>query len=280
MEKVLVQEVVAGELVLPIQGIGQTGNLYLVTDHAPDLAWVTSNKELQFVVPLDPQLLKESKNNQQWEEGERQRLVWDLPSVVFDGEWQILQDLVDEAVRAGFSRFRLNNLAHLDLFQRSSNVQLAAGPWLYTLNSQAIMTMQDLGIQQFSLSLEDERENITALLAGAEQENLLLTVYSPIDLFTSRITPSFQDQVSSLQNDSGDLLHLHDERGLTVTRAHDHFSLLGKLHLLREMGCCNFVIDLRGSGLQSRQGQQVLQAFHEDIALPETSSFNFERGLT
>ncbi|MBU1138959.1 MAG: DUF3656 domain-containing protein [Proteobacteria bacterium] len=254
-------------------------SLYLLTDRIEDLAKLADNEDLQFIVPLNGQLLEKSEKTHQWCEGERQRLIWDLPSVVFDEEWNILQETVYRALHLGFLRFRLNNLGHRDLFSQTDKVQMLAGPWLYILNSQAIQTLQGLGILECCLSLEDDRENMAGLLTGGNLCNLLVTVYSPIALFTSRIPSAFQEQDASLQSDSGTSLHLHQYRGLTVTQANERFSLLGKLHMLRKMGYCAFVVDLTGIGLLTPQGQQILQAFNKDLVLPGTSSFNFDRGL-
>ncbi len=274
-------QAVQKEIVSVYKGMGRPtqSTLSLITDHMEDLHWAAEREELQFVVPLNEQLLTAASNALQWGEGGGQRLVWDLPSVVFDKEWQVLQEMVGVALDKGFTRFRLNNLAHLDFFRNRRGIQLTAGPWLYTLNSQAIRAMQDLGVRQFYLSLEDDRGNIAALLAGADQENLFLTVYGPIDLFTSRIPASFLDQSTFLQNNYGDAFQIREEYGLTVTRAQDYFSLLGRIGQLKTMGCCNFVLDLRGLGCLSQRGQKVLQAFHEDFGLPGTNNFNFDRGL-
>ncbi len=254
-------------------------SLYLVTDRIADLKNLAGNRRLQVIVPLNRQFLEESKISLQWNEGELRRLTWDLPSVIFDGEWNGLQQMVDEALRFGFVRFRLNNLGHRDLFSQSEGIQMWAGPWLYTLNSETMKTLQGLGIRECCLSLEDDRENMAGLLKGGELLNLAITVYSPIDLFTSRIPPFSQEQDISLKSDSGTSLHLQRHHGLTVTRAHEQFSLLGKVHVLRKMGCCSFVVDLTGTGISTPHGQQILQAFHKDLVLPGTSSFNFDRGL-
>ena len=253
--------------------------LYLLTDCVEDLINIADSRELHCIVPLRPQLLAESKKIRQWSEEELQRLTWDLPSVVFDEEWKPLQEMVDEALGLGFMRFRLNNLGQRELFSQWDGIQLWAGPWLYTLNSETIKTLQGLGIKECCLSLEDERENMAALLTAGNLSDLAITVYSPIDLFTSRIPSSFQEQDASLHSDSGTAFHLHKQYGLTVTRAQEHFSLLGKLHLLRKMGCRTFVVDLTGIGMVTPPGEKILQAFREDLLLPGTSSFNFDRGL-
>ena len=253
--------------------------LYLVTDRIEDLMPLSEKKDLQFIVPLNRQLLTESTKRRQWSIEELQRLIWDLPSIVFDEEWDSLEEMVKEALGFGFCRFRLNNLGHRALFSQMERISMMAGPWLYTLNSQAMKTLQSLGIQECCLSLEDDRENMADLLAKENLPHPTITVYSSIDLFTSRIPSFFQRQEGSLQSDSGTSFQLHKQQGLTVTCPDHSFSLLGKLHVLRKMGCQRFVVDLTGIGCSSRKGRQILQAFQEDRVQPGTSWFNFERGL-
>lgn len=154
-----------------------------------------------------------------------------------------------------------------------------AGPWLYSLNLQAVATMQDLGIREWVLSIEDDKENIGDLLKSDLADKMLITVFSPLDLFTSRIAPPLKEKEYSLQNDKGDLLHVQESSGLTITRSGNHFSLLGKLGQLRKMSCSNFIVDLRSIGFLTSEGQGVLEAFNGDRHLPGTTVFNYERGL-
>jgi hypothetical protein len=82
-----------------------------------------------------------------------------------------------------------------------------------------------------------------------------------------------------LKNDTDELLNVCHNNGLTITRAEKPLSLLGRLQTIRGRGGCNFVLDLRGTGLTSAGGQEIMQAFYEDLEIPETTMFNFERGL-
>lgn len=261
---------------------GQKDNrehLFVVTDQRQDFTAVHDNSELHFVFPLTVPLLIEATDCQRWDDGEKNRVAWDLPSVVFDQDWAALQELVDEAIEAGFSHFRLNNPGHLQLFPSTVPVHLTAGSWLYTLNSQAIGIMRDMGILDCCLSIEDDRENVGALLSNAGQKSLILTIFSPVELFSSRVPPPIRGQETVLENDKGDLLSLQENQGLTITRAEKPFSLMGRIRQLRKMGCTNFSLDLRGIGFLSGEGQEILQAFYKDRTLPETTLFNFERGL-
>lgn len=252
--------------------------VYIVTDHLPDLQGVTDFPDLQFTFPLNCAFFTEARRHKM-KDSERQRILWDLPSILFDHDRPAMKDMIEELLRAGFSCFRLNNIGHFEFFSSAAHAQLFAGPWLYILNGQAVAAMGGLGCHKYCLSIEDEKENIRSLLGGGNPEEFLVTVYSRIDLFTSRISSPIKEQEFTLQNDRGDLLYLKESEGLTVTRAERPFSLLGNVKELREMGCRNFVLDLRGIGFATSAGRKVMSAFYEDHMLPETVELNFKRGL-
>lgn len=250
--------------------------LFVISDKVGDVQVVPEYSDISFIFPLTGELYTAilEKNI------EPQSITWDLPSIVFDHDWQVLEQNVATAITAGCKRFRLNSLSHFDFFVDFEGGKLLAGSWLYSLNTQAITMTAKEKIEKWSLSIEDDKRNIETLLAGLERNNLMLTVYTPVDLFTSRIQPTVPQQKFILKNDKGGLLSLSQNAGLTVTKAEKPFSLTGRLQSLREMGCVNYLLDLRGIGLLGEQGQEVLQAYYEDRSLAGTTLFNFERGLT
>lgn len=250
--------------------------LFVISDKVGDVQVVPEYSDISFIFPLTGDLYTAILENNI----EPQSITWDLPSIVFDHDWQELKQNVSTAIKAGCKRFRLNSLSHFDFFVDFEGVKLLAGSWLYYLNTQAITVTAKQKIEKWSLSIEDDKENIETLLGGPERNNLMLTVYTPVDLFTSRIQPTVPQQKFILKNDKGGLLSLSQNAGLTVTKAEKSFSLTGRLQSLREMGCINYLLDLRGIGLLGEQGQEVLQAYYEDRSLAGTTLFNFERGLT
>lgn len=250
--------------------------LFVISDKVGDMEAVKNYSDISFIFPLTGALYAAIL-----EKNIAPHLVtWDLPSIVFDHDWRVLEKNVAKAIAAGCKRFRLNSLSHFHFFKDFQGGELLAGSWLYSLNTQAIAVMAKMNIQKWSLSIEDDKINIETLLAGSERNNLMLTVYSPVNLFTSRIQPAVNQQQFILKNDKGGLLSLSQNAGLTVTKAEKPFSLTGRLQSLRKMGCVNYLLDLRGLGLLSKDGQEVLQAYYKDRSLAGTTLFNFERGLT
>lgn len=265
----------------PDHSISQKGStLFVVSDDIQDLDAVVEYPDVQFVFPLTAEFYRIVTRNKEQFQPIKGRIIWDVASIVFDNKWQELERMVASLIDSGFDTFRLNNYAHCMIFSNYSAVNLIAGPWLYSLNSQAMKATEELGVQKWSLSIEDDRFNIGELLAAKEQQNILLTVYSPVDLFTSRIKPSIPEHDFILRSDKDELLKLTRRQGLTLTRAEKPYSLLGNLQSLRKMNCSSFVLDLRGTGLMSPKGLDILQAYYEDRHLPGTTLFNYERGLT
>ena len=257
----------------------ESGKLYIVTDHLSDLQIIKEYPDLHFVLPVTRQFLDEVQGfitDITWQ----QQVIWDLPSILFGKDWAVMQGMVRELLTMGFSRFRLNNIAHFEFFTKISNVHLIAGSWLYILNSQTVSSMRALGCNKYCHSIEDDKENIQMLQSRGHPEELLLTVYGAIDLFTSRIPAPVNEQECTLKNDKGEQLYLKESGGLTITRAEKPFSLIGSLKELREMACNNFVLDLRGIGFGTQAGQGIMNAFHEDRIIPGTVDLNFSRGLT
>jgi len=259
-----------------VSNCDKTERLYVSSNTITDLDAVNDYPEITFLFPLTADMLGMALQK----EILYKRIFWDLPAVVFDKKWAMLQANITQAIDSGFTQFRLNNLSHFKLFEGRRGVELIGGIWLYSLNSQAMEATARKKIKKWSLSIEDDKKNIHNLVTKRDTGNLLLTIFSPVDLFTSRIKPSVRDQSFILENDKGGMLTLMQKDEMTVTQAEKPFSLLGNLQQLRKMGCLNFVVDLKGNGLLSEYGQEVLQAYYEDRSLAGTTQFNYERGLS
>ena len=249
--------------------------LYVVTDQVSDVEAMNDYPGIQFVFPLREPLVTGARKPGV----ERRRVVWDLPSVGYDPDWHSTTGLIEDVTGDGFCRFRINNLSHFRLFSQQCDVKLYGGPWLYTLNSQAIEWQRTEGLLGYTFSLEDDKKNIARLLQANNGKGAMLIVYATVPLFTSRIPSGGDGKCLGLKNDQGELLSQRQEGDLVVTTGERPYSLLGRLQQLRQLGCLNFVVDLQGVGLRSAKGQEVIAAFYGDHLLSDTTLFNFERGL-
>lgn len=199
--------------------------------------------------------------------------IWDLPALVYQKHWPELQRQVKEKQAQGYSRFRLNNIGHFKLFKPADPVQLMAGPALYCLNHNARKTLEHLNIVQMTFSIEDDQNNITSL--SQYSQNCILPVYSGVTLMYSRIPMQSHTPINSK---NGDVMTVHQETEVVEIQAATPFSLSGRLAALEKMGLHHFLIDLRHQTTNQRRA--IMQAITQDQAIPNCTSFNFDRGLS
>lgn len=231
-------------------------------------------------LPLTPETLSALKKVDHQRAGWQGRVIWGIPPMLFGAEWDEYRRAVGMLAGQGFQRFRLNNLGHLPLFAGLSGLTLLGGFRCYTLNSQAALAWQDLGLGELTADLEDDRKNLQELFRRAEPlPPLAITVYSPLVVMLSRIPVRGVRPASVLRAEGGEGYRVFQHHTLTEVLAEQDFSLLGFLAGLKGMGCSRIIADLSHCGALSAKGHQVLGALGADQPLPETTAFNYERGL-
>jgi putative protease len=211
--------------------------------------------------------------------GREDRLIWDLPFILFDSEWSEHREAVKSLVNRGHRNFRLNNLGHFNLFDGIEGVELSTGYRLFSLNSQALLAWKELGAKEATLYVEDDRDNLRHILQRNSGLRLALTVYGSVPLITSRIPIRGVRQETPLLSDRNDAYRVSQRGGLTVVTSEVDFSLLGRLGEIQAMGCGSLVLDLNHLGPFSAAGKKVLDALRKGSEVPGTSVFNFEMGM-
>ena len=209
-----------------------------------------------------------------------QQIVWELPLVIFDSQWADYQQEVDALVACGFERFRLQNLSQFQLFIQHEVGGLETGFRLFTLNSQSALAWQSFGAMAADLYVEDDRANLSELLARDLDIKLRIIAYANLPMMVSRVPLRGVKPDRPLVSDRDEGYRVDTRNDLTVVSPEQDFSLIGHLAELNRLGCSDFLIDLSHCGPFSPQGQKVLAAVGHDRKLAETSSFNFTQELT
>ncbi|MGE4579551.1 MAG: U32 family peptidase [Desulfuromonadales bacterium] len=211
--------------------------------------------------------------------GKEDRIIWDIPFVLLGNQWDDTRKAIKILVSRGFSHFSLGNLGHFSLFDGLDGLHLHASYRLFSLNSQAVLAWRELGAEEVSVYIEDDRDNLAELLARDTGVPAAATVYTRVPLITSRIPIRSVRADQPVVSDRGDTYRVDQRSGLTVLSSTVDFSLIGQLDVLQSLGCHRFIVDLSHLGPHSPEGKKVLQVLKKGGEVPGTSSFNFEQGL-
>jgi len=244
-----------------------------------DLLQLDQPRTTRFELVLTPDQLEEAKKNEKKLAGLRERIIWEIPAMLFGAHWQEYRRAVQILAGQGYAGFRVGNPGHIPLFAGLPGVMLFGGFRCYTMNSQAAMAWQELGLAELMVSLEDDGKNIRELFGRPLALPLAVTVYSPMPVLLSRIPVRGVRPGSMLYSDRKEGFRVRTFHALTEIAGEHDFSLLGHVHELRGMGCGHLIVDLSHCGAASGKGREVLAALAADRRLPAALSFNYERGL-
>ena len=208
--------------------------------------------------------------------GTENRVIWQLPFIIFEAELPFYREAVQSIMRAGFRRFELTNLSHFQFF-KGTDAELNTDYRLFSLNSQALLSWQELGAVRATLYIEDDRDNMGQLLAKDLKIHRGILLTAPVPVITSKIAIKEIKGDAPLTSDRGDLYSVKVKDHLTVVNAQTPFALTQYRNELRQMGCGSFLLDL--SHLQPEERERALEAYRRGVGIQGASEFNFSAGL-
>ncbi len=207
------------------------------------------------------------------------QVIWDVPFVLIGDDWRAVRQMVTQLHQQGFRRFRLNNLGDFLLFEKLEGVILYSSFRLFSLNHQALLAWRELGICEAELYIEDDRDNLAALLQRDPGIDLALTIYASVPLLRSRIEIRQLKGGAPVVSDRGDAYRVQQRRGVTSLDSLTDFSFIAEQTELESFGCRHFVVDLSHLGAFSARGKEVLEAVRRRNDPPNCSKFNYRQGL-
>ncbi len=233
----------------------------------------------RILVPLEPGVDNRLGKLPQRLKKDQKLLVWDIPFIIFDRDWKAFAQTIEALLASGWNSFRLNNISHFSFFKGENEPILATGYRLFTLNSQAALSWQQLGASEMTLYLEDDRENMSNLLSRESDLRYNVVAYSQVPLMTTRVPMPRVRPDSPLVSSRDEHYLVKRQKEISTISAETDFSLLGQLQTLRSAGLHHFTLDLSHISAFSPQGKTLLSAYAADRPVPATSLFNFDYGM-
>jgi putative protease len=270
------QKKLAHASLLPATGAATTKpRLTVAIRDIRDAGLLDSRQVDRIIVPLTPGLATRADHIPGRLAKQAERLLWDIPFIIFDQEWEAYRSAVAKLYARGWRYFRLNNLSHFRLFDDFPEAKLSTGYRLFSLNSQALLAWRELGSIESTLYIEDDRENIAQILQRDAGIATAVTVYGQVPLMTTRVPLPKVRTDSPVVSDRDEPYQVRQQGEISTLTAESDFSLIGHLRELASSGCNNFIIEAGHLGPFSDKGKKVLEAFAADRPVPGTLPFNF-----
>jgi putative protease len=258
--------------------------LYVAVSRINDLYIVQSSRPVKVILSLNRKtlnyILKEDSKALPFRPAE---IILALDPFLSQTASEELTEIIHPLIDMGYRQFVVNNLGHFSLFRDiRAEVQLIAGPWLYTFNTWALSYIVSLGVEGIIPPLENNRQNLERTI-GTDSRQLRSVIFVPVfawpALFRIRADLGrIYDFKTFSDNREGNFSLLCESDGSLVI-PEKPFSINDKIPFLKEAGFRHFVIDLSGPPLKKTNYKDLMRAVDNGAPLPRISRFNWKNGF-
>lgn len=214
-----------------------------------------------------PQMLKQKEFLKQ-----HASKIWvELPGFISEKRLYWVKNQCSELSDNGFNRFVVSHLSQIELLPKNS--RFATNEWIYAYNDAAIQFINSQGAQWMINPVENEYEN---MLTGAFRGQVIPVYYYP-RLFYSRMPvkinqKTFTDERKTRYNKKV-------INGMTIIIPEKPVSITQYINKLSNKGFNRFMVDLSFTQPNPAILNEILKKIKTSESIPETSAFNFKKGL-
>ncbi len=196
------------------------------------------------------------------------------------GQMEHFKEVLNTLLENGYTNFVVNNLAHIELLRGKKDINLIAGPYLYTLNKWAVSFLENQNVMAVQMPYENSETNLSGTFeTPAERSRILLPVFAYPTLFRMRF---------KLPKDY-DFLYFFDKQEIPfkINSTSDGsfvmpelpFSLLDKVNSLHSNGWKRLLLDFSKTKVTKTDLKDVQNLMISRGHIPDSSRYNWKDGF-
>ena len=215
-----------------------------------------------------------------------------LPMVLRKWDLRVIRHRMKDLDEVPFD-WVLANPGHFDLIEPCrEGRRLHADFSVYHLNTWSVEALQDMGVDgRFTLSLEDDRPNMAALLAACDPTRFEAIAYTDTPLFVAEAcslaalyggcpgAKTCCHETLFIENEHGDHFEVRHDRCRSTVVGDRALSWSGDLAWFRARGVRNFRLDFTVRDYRIEDIAQRFQRVRSDLPITNTHTENLDRIL-
>ncbi len=194
----------------------------------------------------------------------------ELPYFIPEYNLEQVKDVLSQLISLGYYNYSLSSISQKELFPSEQKLVFITNEKEYCLNDLSIDFLQRQGISSFVYPLENDFPNLTQYrLKGG-----IVPLYFYPELFISRM-PVYSDEFKDEDNK-----YLMDHRnGITYVMPKNPIAIFNLKKRLQDKGFKSFLIDLSYTKPGNQLIKQLLSFYGKGTNPPNSSTFNYKKGL-
>lgn len=185
---------------------------------------------------------------------------------------------IDFFIEAGYKHYIVNNLAHINIL-KNKNLNLIAGPYLYTFNKYAIDFLLEQGIDFLISPIENNKKNMINSTKFFNKNRFFVTVFAYPELFIIPSDLSRKYSFGTFWDKFDNTFFLHNNKEKSIVINDKPFSIVDRINYLKREGFFKFVIDFSHTNLTKKFYRNIIKSCDENSPIPKSSRFNWKEGF-
>lgn len=189
-----------------------------------------------------------------------------------------LKEELSKLIEDGYTNFVVNNLAHIQMLKKK-NVNMIAGPYLYTFNRWAVSWLENQNIGAFIMPYENSRRNLEATYDENVRSRVLVPVFAYPALFRMRFKLPSDYDFTYFEDKEETVFKVNSTPDGSFVMPEQPFSILDKVNFITSSGFKKVLIDFSKTKVTRGQIKAITTSMAKSQPLPDVSRFNWKDGF-
>ena len=189
-----------------------------------------------------------------------------------------LKEELSKLIDDGYTNFVVNNLAHIQMLKKK-NVNMIAGPYLYTFNRWAVSWLENQNIGDFIMPYEYSRSNLEATYDEKVRSRVLVPVFAYPALFRMRFKLPSDYDFTYFEDKEETVFKVNSTPDGSFVMPEQPFSILDKVNFITSSGFKKVLIDFSKTKVTRSQIKAITTSMAKSQPLPDVSRFNWKDGF-
>ena len=254
---------------------------YVQVSSVNSLHTILSDKPVRVIINLNEDtreaLAGTAKNSKPLPFSKREIFI-SLDPFMGQAESDELELYLMNLIEKGYTQFVINNPAHITML-KNKNLNLVAGPYLYSFNRWAVKWLQENNILKFISPIENSQKNLEEVYAPGMRKQVLIPVFAYPALFRMRFTLPKTYDFLYFSDKQGEAFKAFSTPSASFVLPEKPFSITDRVGALEKKGFDKFLLDFSHTEIERGEYRHIVNSCRKGIFLEDTSRFNWKEGF-
>ena len=189
-----------------------------------------------------------------------------------------LKQELDTLISDGYINFVVNNVGHIQML-KDCQVNVVAGPYLYTFNRWAVSWLENQGIGAFVMPYENSRRNLEATWEPNVRSRVLVPVYAYPALFRMRFKLPKDYDFTFFEDKEGKIFKVNSTADGSFVMPEEPFCIADKVTYINSAGFKKILLDFSKTKVTRSQIKAIISSMTKAQPLTGISRFNWKDGF-